>query len=68
MKLITLFLAFSLTTLLYADDHEGGMHTPNVCIENSTCAHLMFPKIPNTHEESQFIAHIMPDSGRCFSN
>lgn len=43
-----------------AKDGHSGTHTPNYCTEDKTvCAHLMFPKVPNSSEESQFITHFL---------
>jgi hypothetical protein len=62
MKLLVLICSLVLVNLSFADDHEGATHTPNFCTEDKTCTHLMFPKLPNTREESEFIVHILPKS------
>ena len=62
--LITIFALF-LSATSFAQNHDGhnGTHTPNVCVENTKlCAHLMFPKIPNSSDESQFILHFVNDA------
>jgi len=62
MKILTITAAIFLSLTVNAQqlkEHKG-IHTPNVCVENTNvCAHLMFPKAPNSSDESQFIVHFM---------
>ena len=60
MKFIILFFSLLSLNLVFADDHDGGTHTPNYCTSDKSCAHLIFPILPNTKEESAFIVHLLP--------
>lgn len=65
MKFFVLFLTLVMAGLSFAEEFEGGIHTPNFCSVNNakTCAHLKFEKFPNSFEESKFIVHILSESG-----
>jgi len=55
---IAMFL--SLPLMATEQTNHSGVHTPNACLaDKSVCAHLMFPKTPNSTDESQFIAHFL---------
>ena len=62
MKFLVLFFSLVIANLSIAGDHEGGTHTRNYCTVEKTCAHLMFPKLPKTTEESEFLVHVMPSN------
>jgi len=62
MKILITLIALFVGSMALAQNHDGhnGTHTPNVCTNNSAvCAHLMFPKTPNSTDESQFILHFV---------
>lgn len=60
MKFFTILCSLFLFNILFAQEHDGGTHTPNYCSEDKTCTHLKFPTYPTSKEESHFIVHILP--------
>lgn len=65
MNYFLFIFALFLSLATYSQNHDGhtGTHTPNMCTNDSKiCAHLMFPQIPNSADESKFILHFVTNT------
>lgn len=60
MKTKILLFVLLVSTTLFANEQEGGIHTPNYCSVENTCLHLRFDSAPTTRGENQFIIHFLP--------
>ncbi len=60
MKTTILLFLVLVSTTLFAQENDGGIHTPNYCSIENTCLHLKFTSAPTSRGENQFVIHFLP--------